>query len=297
MRTILEVLNLKRFNIATGDGKLLALYYPSMDEAQRHHPDAIITENNDLSHVEHVNHMIASADDCKTVERRGSKVYQLRFNTSAGVCLAMLFQDVRDGAWYDLCEYQLWKSGAVVVPVLKNLSTPAEFCKEFLFPKSEYTIISYGGKGIAKPAVLKGIRKFASVSFDGMCQCQLFLDGQDLYIKHNDYFSPTYCRPEDVGTPLSYRVKKYGIKENQREKFVYADNWGSIVLRRVAWIKVSNFVFLVRHLNDVEVSTTVWPMLRSYHHWSRNEYNGEWERFLEAVAGATRKYLNESVVS
>ena len=284
---------MKRFNIATGDGRLLALYYPTMDEVQRHYPDAIITENNDLSHVEHINHMIVSADDCKTVERRGSKVYQLRFNTSAGVCLAMLFQDADDGAWYDLCEYQLWKSGAVVVPALKDLSTPAEFCKEFLFPKSEYTVLSYGGKGIAKPAALKGIRKFASVSFEGMCQCQLFLNGQDLYIKHNDYFSPTYCRPEDVGTPLSYRVKKYGIKENPREKFIYTDNWGSIVLRRVAWIRISSFVPLVHHLSSAEVAVTVWPMIREYHGWGVNEYNMEWERFLTDVAKTTQKYISE----
>ena len=180
-----------------------------------------------------------------------------------------------------------------MVPVLKDLSTPAEFCKEFLFPKSEYTVLSYGGKGIAKPAALKGIRKFASVSFEGMCQCQLFLNGQDLYIKHNDYFSPTYCRPEDVGTPLSYRVKKYGIKENPREKFIYTDNWGSIVLRRVAWIRISSFVPLVHHLSSAEVAVTVWPMIREYHGWGVNEYNMEWERFLTDVAKTTQKYISE----
>lgn len=284
---------MKRFNIAVGDGKLLALYYPTMDEAQQHYPDAAITENNDLSHMEHINHMIASADDCKTVERRGSKVYLLRFNTSVGICLAMLFQDISDGAWYDFCEYQLWKSGAVVVPITKDLSTPAKFCKEFLFPKSEYTVLCYGRKSITKPASLKGIQKFASVPFEGRCQCQLFLSGQDLYIKHNDYFSPTYCRLEDVGTPLSYRMKKYGIKASSRDKFIYADSWGDIVLRRVAWIKISNFVPLVQHLNCVEVAVTVWPMLRAYHGWSSSEHNTGWERFLEEVARVTHKYINE----
>lgn len=125
-----------------------------------------------------------------------------------------------------------------------------------------------------------------------MCQCQLFLNGQDLYIRHGDYFSPELYNPEDFGTPLLYRLDKYGIPHEKREKFVYADCWGAIVLRRVAWIRISNFVSLAHHLNSAEIAKTVWPMIREYHKWPVHEFNIECERFLENVAKATQEHLS-----
>ena len=288
---------MKRFKVQTRDNHTLLLYYPTKEKAQENYPDAIVTEHTDQSYVEYIEQMLATAVDCKTAERNGSTVYLLRFNTSVGTCLVLLHRDLGDDIWYDFCEYQLWKSGMLLAPVTKTLSTPAEFCKKFLFPAVEYRVLCMGKRGeVKKPQILKGIQKFATVDFvPKKCACQLFLDNQDLYIKHNDYFSPMYCRPEDAGTPLSYRAKKYDIKENPREKFIYVDNWGAIVLRRVAWIKVTNFIHLVHHMNDMQVSATVWSMLRSYHRWSDDEQNGEWERFLETVAVTTRRYLNKGL--
>lgn len=117
---ILEVLILKRFKVQTADGHTLLLYYPTQEKAQESCPDATITEHTDQSHVEYIERMLAAANDCKTAERKGSTVYLLRFNTSAGICLAMLFRDISDGMWYDLCQYQFWKSGALVAPSFVN---------------------------------------------------------------------------------------------------------------------------------------------------------------------------------
>lgn len=286
---------MKRFAISTRDDHVLRLYYPALEVAREHCPDAKITEDNDQSRVAYIKQMLGYAEECRTVERNGSTVYILRFETSVGTCLTALFMDNSDGVWYDFCEYQLWKFGALVTPVLKTLCTPEKFCKEFIVQKSEYTVLCMGKKSeVKKPEVLKNVAKFASVSFEGMCQCQLFLNGQDLYIKHGDYFSPEYRRPEDCGTPLLYRLDKYGIQHGKREKFIYADSWGAIVLRRAAWIKISNFTFLVRHLNKVEVATNVWSMLRSYHNWRDDEQNWDWIRFLENVASTTKKYLDRN---
>ena len=282
---------MKRFNVTMKDGTIIPLYYVDMDTAWQHNPDAVrVEEHIDMAYMEYVNRMLDSADRHKTVERRGSTVHLLQFNTSAGICLAWLFQDITDGVFYDFCEHQLWASGRLVDPITRTMCNPKEFCQQFLFPKAEYTVLCAGGKSeVKKPEALRGIGKFASVSFEGMCQCQLFLNSLDLYIKHGDYFSPEYCKPEDCGTPLLYRLKKYGLPVNKKEKFIYADCWGAIVLRRIAWIRISNFVPLVRHLNNREVAATVWPMIRSYHHWRTDEQNEEWEQFLEAVASATRK--------
>lgn len=288
---------MKRFRVSLGGCHILRLYYPTLEVAQRNYPDAEIAEDDDQSHVAYIQQMLDCAVDCQPTKRNGSIVYLLRFELSIGTCWAMLSKDDNDDVWYDLCKYQLWKSGAVVVPALKTLCTPAEFCKDFLGPKSEYAVICMGKKNeVKKPEALKGVVKFASVSFEGMCQCQLFLNGQDLYIKHGDYFSPELYNPEDHGTPLLYRLDKYGIPHGKKEKFVYADCWGAIVLRRVAWIKISNFVSLVRHLNSAEIAKTVWPMIREYHKWPVYEFNIEWERFLENVAKATQEHLSQEVL-
>lgn len=261
---------MKRFKVQTGDGHTLLLYYPTQEKAQESYPDAMVTEYTDQPHVKYIEQMLAAAEDCKMAERKGSTIYLLRFNTSVGTCLALLHRDLSDGVWYDLCEYQLWKSGALVVPVTKTLSTPAEFCKQFLFPKSEYAVLCMGGK-LSKPEEIRGVQKFASVSFERICQCQLFLKGNDLYIKHNDYFSET--RP----------TGKIDPRTHIEEMVVYICH---------AWLRITNFVPLVKILNSAEISATVWPMIRNFHHWRADEYNMEWERFLEAVAKATRSYLN-----
>ena len=80
---------MKRFKVQTADGHTLLLYYPTQEKAQESYPDATIMEHTDQSHVEYIERMLAAANDCKTAERKGSTVYLLRFNTSAGICLAM----------------------------------------------------------------------------------------------------------------------------------------------------------------------------------------------------------------
>lgn len=260
---------MKRFKITVEDGSSLALYYPNIEKAREHFPQAEIVEHTDLTHIEHINRMLDAAEICMTAERNGSTVYQLRFNTSAGACLAWLFQDIHDESWYDFCDYQLWRSGSTAAPILKTMSDPATFCKQFLFPRAEYAVLSYGGK-LQKPVEIKGVRKFASVSFAGLRQCQLFLSGNDLYIKHNDYFSPL------VGTgeidPCTNLEKK-------------------VIQICHAWLRITSFVQLVGLLNASEIAYTIWPLIRDYHCWGKEEYNMEWMRFLEGVAAATARYL------
>lgn len=290
----LEVLNLRHFRISTESGHTPKFYHPEFEVAQEQHPDAELSESNDQSHLDYIQQMLDAAVECQTVEQNGSVAYLLRFEASVGTCSAVLFRKSSDGVWYDFCKYQLRKSGEVVIPVLKTRCTPADFCKDFLVPKAEYAVLCMGKKSeVKKPEALRGIVKFTSVFFEKTCQCPLFLKGQDLYIKHGDYFSPEYCRPEDCGTSLVYRLDKYGIPHGIKKRFIYEDCWGAIVLRRVAWIRISNFISLVRHLNDAEIAESVWPIIRSYHCLGDDEQNGAWSRFLGAVAGATRKQLNE----
>lgn len=282
---------MKRLKIKVEDDHVLRPY-PALDITQEQYPDAKIAEDNNQSYVAYIQKMLDSATECYPVERNESVVYILQFMLSVGTCSATISKNSITGVWYNMCKYQLWKSGAVVAPVPKTICTPAEFCKMFLTPKPKYTVLCMGKKGeVKKPEVLKGVAKFASVSFEKMCQSQLYLNGQDLYIKQGDYFSPEYLDPDNGGMPLFFRLKKYGIPHSIKERRIYADSWGAIVLRRVAWIRITNFVFLLYHLNNVEIATTIWSMMRSYHHWGSIEQNEGWMRFLEDVADTTRKYL------
>lgn len=162
---ILEVLILKRFKVQTADDHTLLLYYPTQEKAQESYPDATITEHTDQSHVEYIERMLAAANDCKTAERKGSTVYLLRFNTSAGICLAMLSRDISDGMWYDLCQYQFWKSGALVAPITKTLSNPAAFCKQFLFPVLAASSQSRKKSEALGNSLLSLLREYVSASY------------------------------------------------------------------------------------------------------------------------------------
>jgi len=280
---------MKRFKVQTGDGHTLLLYYCTQAEAQEHWSDATIEECTDQSHVEYIQRILDAATIRKTGERNGSTIHVLQLDTPVGACIVQFIQDSADGVWLDFCKYQLWKTGAVVVPFGWNLSNPADFCKRFLFPQVEYAVLS-SGRDYQKPKELRGLRKFASVDFS-KCKCQLFLKGDDLYIDHHDYFSPLWRPPaDDIGKPMNYYLKKY-FGCSRPEKFCYADNWGGIVLQSKAWLRITNFVPMVKILNASQISKKVWPMIREYHKWPPYEQNTDWERFLEDVAKATLKFV------
>ena len=263
---------MKRFYVTKPDGRVLRLYYLTMDVAQTSNPDSLVEECEDLGYTEYIARMLTSADECKIGRRRGSEVYLLRFSTFAGPCFAVLLKDERDGIWYDHCEYQLHKTGSLVMPVGRTLSDPESFCRKFLIPKSEYNVLSMDAD-MVKPEELRGIKKFASVPFAGMRQCQLFLNGEDLYIRHECYF-PNYVHLKDEIDPWTHLPKTVFVAHN-------------------AWLQIKNFIPLVKILNGPEVACAVWPMIREYNHWNASERNPEWDRFLEDVANATKKYLVE----
>ena len=104
-----------------------------------------------------------------------------------------------------------------------------------------YSMRFYGQPKLSKPKELRGIKQAFSVDYvPGKCKCQVFVKGNDVWVKHRDYFSnPMPILAEDLGTPLAYRAKKY-LNKNMSSKFIYDDSWGSIVLRNEAWLVVKN---------------------------------------------------------
>lgn len=104
-----------------------------------------------------------------------------------------------------------------------------------------YSFRQYGQPKLSKPKELIGIRQIASIPYiPQKCTCPMFINGNDVWIKHGDYFSPS-LQTEEIGAPLEYLANKYADKQKGK-KFIYSDAWGSIVLRQEAWLVVRGLV-------------------------------------------------------
>jgi hypothetical protein len=105
----------------------------------------------------------------------------------------------------------------------------------------------YGEPRLRKPKELKGVKQSFSVDYiPKKCKCGAFLNGDDVWVKHRDYFSDTMSLPaEELGQSLGYLANKY-CDTTKSNKFVYPDAWGSIVLRNEAWILLKDVLLDIR---------------------------------------------------
>lgn len=116
-------------------------------------------------------------------------------------------------------------------------------------PNIEFKVYSFrrfGEPRLSKPKELKGIKQAFSIDYiPKKCKCPVFVNAQDVWVKHRDYFSPSYISmqndPDDLGKPLSYLVKKY-LDKDMAQKFAYSDAWGDIIARQEAWLVIKNLV-------------------------------------------------------
>lgn len=87
----------------------------------------------------------------------------------------------------------------------------------------------YGEPKLKMPKDLKGIKKAGSVPWGTRCQCPVYITSTHAYIKHRDWFSPCISKE---------KAKTAGIIGDWNKKFVYNDNFGSVVLRCEAWLRI-----------------------------------------------------------
>jgi len=186
----------------------------------------------------------------------------------------------KEGSWCDFCEYCIAKTGISCF----TFSTPELVYNTFNIKPINYNVLSFSrGKDekLAKPTELKGIKQNGSVDFiKGKCKCPFYILGNDIYIKHNDYFSPSYIREEDIGTPLSYRCEKYGVEKKVGQKFIYEDSWGDIVLRQTAWIKIENVLPYLKIFNLVDVSNAVLREIERFHNFKEYSLDFYWRDMI-----------------
>ena len=261
----------------------LKLYYTDVATARSKHPGSEVEEIDDTEHLPYID-LLMEQSSCEivTMKRKSSDIrYCFKTETPFGICEIILSKDAEDGHFYDFCQYRLHERGKLQIPVLWTISSPKSAYSELFTGKTGYCVLEMGKKP-TKPKELKGMKSIGTVSFLNRAACQFFVVGDDLFVKHTDYFSPSYSRDEDIGTPIEYRARKYGISE-KKNKFVYADCWGDIVIRQVAWLKITNIMSLVKRMNHVQVSMEICRLMCEYRGF--NQLNDpEWQRFWERAA-------------
>ena len=204
-----------------------------------------------------------------------------------GKLIIRFVKDLTDELYLDTAQYQFMSNDCRVYPITFSCSTPKEVERLFFSsPLScEIPIVRfYGQQKIQKPAELKGIKQAFSADFiPKKCTCQCFLKDGDLWIKHRDFFSQSHRpAPEDIGTPLSYRLEKY-FGKTKSKKFIYPDYWGDIVLRNEAWIVFRNFADCFVRDRHPPVTSMVKAFLQS-DKMKRNyitSLSNDWERLFE----------------
>ena len=194
-------------------------------------------------------------------------------------------------------------NGRLIYPCTFTCSNPKDVCKLFLASQISCEVVSYrfyGQPKLAKPSELKGIKQSFSADYiPKKCSCPCFVAGNDLWIKHRDFFSAQHI-PSDIkdnGTPLTYRAKKYfDMDLDGKEKFIYNDCWGGIVLRNEAWIVFRNIKqALIRNENDL--SQTLVEMFSKTDFCKKHSIdyldliNSDWQRFFEETARKYNTYI------
>ena len=173
-----------------------------------------------------------------------------------------------------------------------------DFYNDYLDDKDlEFNIISYrkyGQPKLVKPKELSKIKQIGSVDYiPKHCSCQVFIKDNDVYVKHRDYFSEMFIPPDDndLGKPLNHTMQKYFPDMNtKKDRFIYTDDWGGVVLRDEAWIKLRNLVHIIKRKDYFEpnIRNKIVGLQEQYHHMRCGELlvsdmERMWERLLKLV--------------
>lgn len=220
-----------------------------------------------------------------------------------GFARIRLYKDT-SGDYYDIAEYQFMSNDSLVYPITFTYSNPAEVYELFFTAPLSCEVVLYrfyGQPKLAKPVELKGVKQSFSADYiPKKCSCPCFVNGDDLWIKHRDFFSASHrpSDPKDNGTPLIYRAKKYFGQDYKGDKFCYPDCWGDIVLRNEAWIVFRNFGQVIRRDRHLPIQNMIKAFSNSdfciKHSISQYDLsNSDWERFFERVCKEYTEYIKK----
>lgn len=208
---------------------------------------------------------------------------------------------VADETYIDFAIYQFMPKDKLTQPVAYTMSTPKQIRDNFFRNYLSCEVVSYrlyGQPKLNKPSELKGIKQSFSVDFiPNKCKCQCYVKGNDLWVKHRDFFSKEHRpEPKDIGTPLTFRLEKYfGMDKKYLDKFVYPDSWGSIILRNEAWIVFRNLKQTIKRTSGIPTLAVAESFFKSEFLVNQGitELNGDWKRFFEKMCVTYADYLKK----
>lgn len=150
----------------------------------------------------------------------------------------------------------------------------------------------YGQPKLDKPKELKGVKQAISADYiPNKCKCQVFILGDDVWVKHGDYFSPS-MQVDEIGAPLDYLVNKY-TEKTKGKKFIYGDAWGDIVERQESWVRVDNLMSEIKSDKfELDIINEIVRQQEKYHGFDEYELCcTDMERFWEGVVRNLKKHL------
>lgn len=296
---------MNRYKITFNNGKTLLIYNKRQSDINislyEHDFGEIqsIIPYTDQSHEEYISR-IKQQSEFIGYDKYNYEVYQCKYYK--GYLVIRFSKDKEDNTYYDYADYQEYKDNRFIEPVTKTMSTPKQVYELITTQEPKYIIYShryYGEQKLSKPKELKSIKPIGKVTYiPKHCEPQIFVNNKDIYLKHTDYFSYLWQPPkgERIDMPLSYYTEKY-FNKNKKEKFVYSDCWGSIVLRNEAWILLKNIIPLIETETSVLVARKILQM-QIYDKYSSIDTSNdcEWINFWENVCKLVKDYLEKNIL-
>jgi hypothetical protein len=201
------------------------IYADTAEKARQYFSSENVTNIQPYTNMEHLKYIeeIKSKSELLAVQLRtdGAREWY-KCVLPDGFARIRLYKDL-DGEYYDIAEYQFMSNDSLIYPCTFTYSNPAKVHSLFFVAPLSCEVVSYrfyGQPKLAKPVELKGVKQSFSADYiPKKCSCPCFVNGDDLWIKHRDFFSASHrpSDPKDNGTPLVYRAKKYfGIETEDK---------------------------------------------------------------------------------
>lgn len=292
---------MNRFKVTYDTGQSLLLYKQSANEipTQDYIGTVVsITPYTDTTYTQYIE-IIKQKAEFLGYDYRGRECYKGKYYK--GYLIIKLCKDTADNSYYDVVYYQEHTNGQYIVPTLFTLSTSKEVCKLLSIEEPHYTVYShryYGQPKLSKPKALKGIKPIGSATFiQGHCSPQIFIENNNIWIKHTDYFSNSWRPPEGerIDMPISYYLQKY-FNKSKTEKFIYADCWSSIVLRNEAWIILENYIPVLKTSSRTAFTHSIIKEQRKdkYTQFRTADIEGIWSRFWEDMYRVVKERITDT---
>lgn len=218
--------------------------------------------------------------------------------TATGIVEYMIYPDEAGNVKH--IRYRDIDKGRLTIPVTWAITTQDAFFEmfgeEWSVQFDEYSARRYGEPKLEKPTVLSGVKKSFTVC-TGKASHQCFINKDDIWVKHNDYFSEIWKPPlEEANQTMTALLTKYFGKSNKSQKFIYSDCFGAIVLRGQAWLRIRNAARLIvsKPFMPTPVAVIIDAIAETFG-LNREDTADVWQAFVEEFVKHAARHLIKSL--